>query len=278
MQHTIERPAAAHVLGHTGIGVDQEIATFIHRLRHCGFSSIDQFLAFNDECAAWGKRFIAAGLMPHEREAIRNGSFCGDWHAWMFQRLATAGKLDVANVHFVSFNYDRLFELSMALMATNAFGNPFRPLLSDLRQTTITHVYGTFQCEEANRLTNLLAVGQSLRNERPSLSVSAGANGLSVIPAQRGSVEPIPSIASRALSADRIIFLGFSFDKLNLMRIGMHKTNAAWMNRPTPEIFASGYGLHVAERTAAGSELGHPVNFGTITSGCLETLRTLVTW
>lgn len=277
MQRSISQTPSPNTLGRTGYQVEENIRSFLHKLRHCGLPSIDQFLSYNEEFSDWGRRFIAAGLMPQEFEAMRSGGACGDWHSWMFQQLSQSGSLDTSSVHFISFNYDRLFELSMALMASQTFQTPFPNELEKLRRGAVIHVYGSFSCDAAERAAHRLSAGYEVRHNELSISVSMGSAGIKVMPSQRSAIAPILDAQARILLADRLIFLGFSFDIVNLKRLGVHVSDANWTAHKC-DVFASAFGIQGAERTKAEAQIGRRITFGHIEGSCLHTLRSQINW
>ncbi len=275
LHDVVSQTPSERTLGHTGPGVAEQIRQFIDRLKHCGLASIDQFTAHNTGYLDWGRRMIAAKLLPKELSALSNRPASGDWHRWVFQKLVRNNRLDCSDVAFVIFNYDRLLELSLSIMAASGLGQPFRQVVTTLEQH-VFHVYGKLTCPAAEQLTSRLCGGNSsaICNDH---SVSAAYGGISLMPLQRTPTAPSDPIAQRVLAADRVIFMGFSFDSENLHRIGAHRSNPEWTKR-FREVFASGFGMLEAERLRAKSELGHPILFGGSEQSCLEVLRDKVIW
>jgi len=265
-------------IGYSGFQSQQHKADFLDRLALGGWPSIDAFLSHNSPMSDLGKRYIAATLLPLEQKAVIKKILGDDWHGWLFPKLVKRGTLDLSDTFFVSFNYDRLLEFGLAVMASRSLGAKFDVALDTIRTKSLVHVYGSLMCHESEIRAHRVANGEAPPLHLHS-NVSVAASGLLVVPDQRNTSPSASMTNAEAalLRAERVIFLGFGFDELNLARIGISRKSIHWMS-VRQQIFASCYGMQTAEITEAKRLIGKPVEFGVSSQDCLAMLRDLVTW
>jgi len=245
-------------------GRDPVIDAFIARQAHhprqtaaklaaTGLNSIDRFVAVHPEHAPAAKLLIARLLMPLEKRAARQ-SLLTCWHRWFINNLLVRfdGQrqvlLDLADpgslpMKFISFNYDRLFEYALAshLVATRpiAIGDAMKTV----DQLEVLHIYGALE-------RRVLWNEDNARIELPceSEDIIRACNGLRLIHDDREAQDGTLIKAQTWLaSASAVVFLGFGFDRLNCIRLGLFGDTLAWA-RTKRGVWSTGYQLLDLER------------------------------
>jgi len=250
-----------------------DLEIFSREFLRSGVNSIDRFLAQQPKHQPLGKLAIAAILCSLEQPDLIDR--CGraeHWYAalWnaMIYEVETAQGLVGNQVRFVTFNYDRSLEYFLHSAISNTFG-PDNGALAGL-STAILHVYG--------QLGGFCAAPrEGGRTYTPDLSrplLQTAAEGIRIIPEAR--IDEREFLTARAWFewAERVFFLGFSFDPLNVLRLGLADV-AARKGRGVPAVFASVYDMTPAEVSAAASGVCGGVNFnaGRREWKCLDALR-----
>jgi hypothetical protein len=256
------------------------LVEFTEAFRNSQMNSIDAFLARRPEYSDVGKRAIAAVLLDCEKaETLHSCSHSDKWYQYLFNQFSEPiwENLSFADRAIVSFNYDRSLEhyliRAMAASYNRTEAECFRKL-GDL----ITHVYGDLgSCDPT--ASDYFAYGYGAQ----SLPIQVASSRIRVIPEGRTEDETI-SKARRILSeSDRIVFLGFGFDKTNLERLDSRNTCAKvvqWGDQQKfRSIVATCYGLTDEESlraltlTAGGVAGRHPDLAGFVQADCLTMLR-----
>lgn len=198
--------------------------------------SIDKFVFQHERHAEAAKHYIALILLECEQKKKPTGGWYG--HIWneIIIPGATAGR---QTLKFFTFNYDRSLESYLDSVTKTYFSDPeFGRAVYD--RIEIRHIYGSLG--QLRGPTNTVSYGS---REPSALQLSA--SQLRLIP---------PRISSRdwpkedLLEFERLVFLGFGFDELNMEVLGLTRTE-----RPK-EIFASCFGLSTARLAAAETRLG----------------------
>lgn len=251
-------------------------------LEGSGASSVDVFLEHQPQFGKHGRYAIAAELLPREGRALsRPRPESGDWHRWLFNALHRDGMDGLPSIfpRLVVFNYDRLFETSIACMLANLTGSTLREAWAIVNALDILHVYGKLA---GDPLLNEDAKRFELPQQTP-LRVMEAAAGIRLMGDDRAKDDAVLAKArSWTMGAKQLIFLGFGYDKLNLERIGIDGSTA-WREgdgRTHPTTFGTAFDLRQRELETVRGLLTRRVDgiasdpmLGGLKEDCLDFLR-----
>lgn len=197
------------------------------------FYSIDAFLARRSEFSEIGKRCIAYVLLSCEkREHLFSEIPTKDhWYQYLLNRYLKVDwdDLDFSDLSVVTFNYDRSLEHFMLGALQAAYGKDLRETVEKLKTFRITHIYGTLGQAYPGKSIRYRDYGE--KTSHPD-SIYAAAKSIRVIPESRDTNAPELVEARKALEiADKICFLGFGFDEINVERLADGEACAAWKPR-----------------------------------------------
>jgi len=231
-EHLIDLGNMQELLDEYGVYIEGAATRFCQEFRLSELKSIDSFLAKrgnepiilqsgqtvqlgdgkNVTYGDYGKLAIAAYLVSIEIETASLESPKDDhWFQYLWNSLADDATLDTFKenrLSIVTFNYDRLIEryFQRAILGSYGANDNSLPLLNNIE---IVHVYGSLQSLEARPY-----------GIKPS-SIRTVANSIKVIPEVRDDNSEEFTRAKELISwADRVCFLGFGFDPLNVSRLG----------------------------------------------------------
>ena len=229
---------------------------FLNAFLNSGLQSIDAFLARNPQYEIQGTAAIAAVLIAFENPQFLNnvdGKIgASDWYGYLWNRMVdgitTAADLRKSNnVSFVTFNYERSLEMFLQTAIQHSFGVAPDQAHRLRKEFDIHHVYGSL---------GELGYGNEVAYGTPAADdeywsvealVKNAANSIKVVPAIRHEAED--EVAKQLMStAERIIFLGFSFDSVNCERLGIRETLPSFrMPGTPPSVFMTTYGMTASE-------------------------------
>jgi hypothetical protein len=235
-------------------------------------SSIDTFLSrdFGQQTEAFrwiGKLAIAELIGQCEKLSTldnprpnRDNTPPDDWYRqfWRTLNIATADDFHDLPLKVISFNYDRSFDQFLAERLT-AVGvqwmsrsrkrtpNWWLPGLEQLERLSVLHPYGILGP------LGELPYGELSNSDSPAPLIEAAAR-IAVIGEERsGSRSDAFEQAAQWIEASqRLVFLGFGFDPINMERLGLASgltervTNSVLS--PRRRVFATTFGLEWAER------------------------------
>ena len=244
---------------------------FRSRLIESDPKSIDEFLsrdfgAANDVYRAIGKLCIAHVIAAQESASevlnAASNSKIDDWYRYLWQDCLNANCKSLDDVkakklQIVSFNYDRSLEYFLGRrLAATYLAVPGTVLASDSdaawcrsgfstveNDFEITHPYGT--------LGLLSAVPYGHANNSKHY-VSQMAANIKVIGEERGSDDGFAKAKDWLSDAQRVVFLGFSYDRVNMERLGLDNGLGKRIGNGegiiSRDIFALTFGMERAER------------------------------
>lgn len=225
---------------------------FINDFHASRLYSIDAFLATRTRFSDIGKLAIAAVLLACERVSKKTifPSTTQDWYDYLWNRIAAASnwdQLDFTKLSVVTFNYDRSLETFLLEAVRASYGVTAQQAISKLQTLKIIHVYGDLGSPwpDDDRYAEF---GTTLDDEM----VLKAAQSIAVIPEARDGDPKFLEAQTVLGCAEKICFLGFGFDLLNLRRLRANEvcTNmfvgASEKTRPR-ELAFSCYGRSEAE-------------------------------
>lgn len=213
--------------------------------------SIDAFLAKRQNFADIGKLCIAHQLCHRENPtAMFDGNTDDHWYRelWHAMTLDLNGPslLRHNKVRFVTFNYDRSLEFALHEATKHSFGLDDAQAQRCWEALPICHVYGQLG---AFRPAN--GDGRGYNKDVSANSLRIAAKGIRIIPEARDDDAEFQMVRTWFDWAERICFLGFSFDELNMQRLGLESVLEWIVNNKgkehTPWVVASVLGLTKSE-------------------------------
>lgn len=200
-------------------GLMQDSATFLNDFRRSQLRSIDAFLARRGEFNELGKLAIARVLLEAEAEAASQDldALKDHWYGYLADQLMRDDwdDFDPSWLSIVTFNYDRSFEHVLHQAIQAAYGKTAEEAQAKMERMRILHVYGTVGGPKQ------WPYGQGTRDlNRIAQSAHVAAANLRVIPEGRDDDQSLEPIRAALTEAERICFLGFSFDPTNVRRLG----------------------------------------------------------
>lgn len=246
---------------------------FRQRLKESNPKSIDAFLSrdfggANEAFQLIGKLSIAYVISANEAIfkslEIENSPNTDHWYRYLWQECLNNGcrsfdDIKAKKLRIVSFNYDRSFEYFLGRrLAATYFAPPGTLFGEDLVESwakpgfeavetdfEITHPYGTL-----GLLTKIPYGGQKNHH----IHGMSMASNIQVIDEDRKDNTSFDKACNWLASARRVVFLGFSFDPLNMDRLGLAKGLPMYMEKyqqpPHRRVFPMTYGLAQAERNS----------------------------
>jgi hypothetical protein len=238
-------------------------------------SSIDMFIASRDDFADVAKAAIVLTIAKYEiNQKLFFGNPGEDWfrYLWRFLHDPNGEPLQTDRISFVTFNYDRTLEHSLANGLKYAYN--VLEVTADMLPS-IVHVYGSlgsYPYSDTSGWTRDFATRSTEDNiirSRDSIKVISENASLDSTPAQTRAHALLEQ-------AEQVIFLGFGYDEDNLRTLRLLKDDYSL----TPSCHVRGTAMHVTvqERFMIQSIMGRdrnhkPIRFGDDDMNCLMYLR-----
>ncbi len=231
---------------------------FIDAFRGSQMYSIDSFLARRPQFSDIGKRAIAAVLLECEKaSSLDRCTHADGWMQYLWNKFGAASwdELDFSCLRVVTFNYDRSLEHYLLQAIIHSHGVTQKQALWKLQGLKVVHVYGSLSAPLPDG-DGYLAYGHGTENHAPAIV----AKHLQVIPEGRNDSAVLTLAHQHLLWADKIAFMGFGFDPVNMGRLDSQRTCQRQVDRPGGpafrEIIATGFGLTDVEIEAAALLIG----------------------
>lgn len=255
----------------------QEYLDFSTAFLRSSQPSIDAFLAKRPDFAEIGKLAIAYELCRLENPGrIFDTNNDDHWYmalwAAMERGIHKHTGLKNNRVRFVTFNYDRSLEFFLHEATKNTFRLSDDETLETCKQLPILHVYGSLGDFHPSSSENTRPYAESVHGAALRLAASA----LYVIPEARQDDKNLQTARNWFEWAERICFLGFGFDALNMERLGIADVLnfVKKAHAPTPWIVASMFGKTDKEiNSIAGTHFSPAVSYKIEKERNLMTLR-----
>ncbi|MBI3481063.1 MAG: hypothetical protein HY016_12025 [Nitrosomonadales bacterium] len=204
-----------------GIG-KQETRCFGDTFQRSNIGTIDEFLGRNPHFMEIGKLAIAYYLCGYENpDAVRRLDNDDNWYSALWKVLTdgidTADDLARNQVKFISFNYDRSLEFFLHDSTKNTFGVTDAQAFKAWAKIDISHVYGLLG--EFNYISNGNA--RQYISDQSAARLKVAASSIAIMPEAREDGEQFQNARNWLYEAERICFLGFGFDVLNVRRLGL---------------------------------------------------------
>ncbi len=226
-------------------GVQSEfVKQFIKDFNLSSIYSIDYFIARNPKYESIGKDAIILMLSQYEqnsrfRENTTNNN--EDWYSLLYNKMiedlknpSSFNDISSVNYSFITFNYDRSLEFFLTESIFSSFENlnSSQALRETMAQIPIKHVYGSLGNIPFSNNDASLRFGASLTKEQMILI----RDEILTVSEHNKLDEDITELITEA---DKIFFLGFAFDRINLRNIGLPK-----LFKSHQKIYATSIGLN----------------------------------
>jgi len=218
-----------------------EITAFREALRDSGKESVDAFLEHRTDYINVGKAAIAQELTRHEAHSVLFHSQGENLYFYLYKHLnATPEEFTNNQLTIITYNYDRSFEHFLFTALRNSYRLADEQTAELMRYIPIIHLHG--------HLGLLPWQGEGGRNYGSGdrlEDVSIASKNIKIIHEQI-DVDEDPEFqrAHHYLSnTSRLIFLGFGYDRTNLLRLRLPKESTQL------QVFGSCYGMTESETT-----------------------------
>jgi hypothetical protein len=249
--------------------VQRRCQEYIGRLSRSPHASIDAMLAEWPQYQQEGTRLLTALIACHQANTLKRNQPLRGWHYWLAQRCWDRDRAwDFEKMTVITFNYDRLFELHMQTMVDNSTQRS----QSDVVVPVPIHVYGAV--DHKAKWDNEL---QCHTSEHIEAITKQSDSAIRIASDRDGETDVYLSCRRVLDDADRVVFLGFAFDHLNLRQLGLSSGDSTQTKkniaRTQCHVFATAYGLDERQQISAGSGIGGRVSFGGPIEDCVTCLR-----
>lgn len=197
----------------------REFNRFLNEFARSSVYSIDSFLEYRTEFMEIGKINIAAFLINHEDDGKLR--FSGNnWYMYLYDRLKVSfDQFDQNNISFITFNYDRSLEQFLYEAIRCRFGKSPQECAEKLKSIPIVHLYGQldplpWQGENGRKYSSKENLIDRLRAASKNIKLISDERDIS-------KSEDFHNAYNLINDAQRIFFLGFSFDETNLDRLNI---------------------------------------------------------
>ncbi len=203
----------------------EQINKFIKVFKGAGVYSIDSFLEQRQkqqpELVDIGKIFIARMLIPYE-EDDRLRDTKDNWYMYLFDRLKVSfDELGKNNISFITFNYDRSLEYFLFEAIQDLFRRGSKECTEMMKNFPIVHLYGQL---DPLPWQDPIAGGKKYSSTNNLIErLRAAPENIKLISDERDieESEKFQKAYKLIQEAERIFFLGFSFDETNLKRLNL---------------------------------------------------------
>ena len=217
-----------------------------------------------------GKRAIACGLIPFEREDnlfLSPNSGGPRWYQLLLAELGHTFKTFAENRFSVlTFNYDRSLEHFLVVALSRKYNIPQSRTWQEVQRIPIHHLYGLL-----GTYTPDAGIGRAYNNVITFQSVQECVESIRILREGTEHDEVFASAHKILQETEFVVILGFGFDRTNLerLRIDLVPKDA--------QIWASGFGMTGRKRDRAMALIGRSITFGADDEGNRAFLRNHIT-
>lgn len=213
----------------TAYGIDiqnkmvvEEVLEFTAALRESGRTTIDEFLRDRMDYSTIGRRAIAHSLlrMEYKHRLFGEPPDEPNWYRYLYRQMSTTwDDLRKNKLRVITFNYDRSLEAFLFHAITRSYNRGPSDVAAVLEEISVVHLYGQLgPLPWQDRMR-----GRDFHDEFISnpAALDIAAEGIRIVHDDIG-IDTDPSLrrAHEYMAwAERIHFLGFGYDQLNLDRL-----------------------------------------------------------
>jgi hypothetical protein len=212
---------------------DLHIREFVYEMNRSGRKSVDAFLEHRAEFEIIGKTAMIAALVPKENPPkLFDRSNDEHWYQYLFQQMGSSfEEFCNSRLSVITYNYDRSLE-SLLLNALESYFKKKRDeCIAVLNKMPIIHLHGQL----GTLLTDVNdGTHRRYENRVDPLFFERCIPQIKIVHEVNDKDNPEFKRANQLLvNAERICFLGFGYDKINLRRLaGRHGTPQSFLTSP----------------------------------------------
>jgi hypothetical protein len=267
------------VLAYSGRGdhIDA-LAAFMKDFREHPGASIDAFLhhrRHQPETMLLGKALLAA-LLGRQISSLRKKVDYSDWieHLLDFMSQDAPHAADFAagcaNVRFLTFNFDTVIEDAAARIIPKIYRGD-SGIQEAVKAVKVTHIHGVLPPLPREHLSNRRAAnsyrGNGINGEWIKWT-SAASQQIQIV-LEEIDAELLDSVESAVAKSEILCFLGFSYDRANLVKLGIPRR----LNNDSQTKFGSAFGLSDAKREEVTERFDSFIKLGAENWGCVDLLN-----
>jgi len=286
-----EKSEAARMYGHyEQLEIEKDLLRlFAEKLYESDAHSVDEFLEANTSSSGLvlaGKTIIAESLLPYEQKAMLYSP--KGWYRHLRSamisvvdpttfhslspddryRYLTKGFLAIRSnkLSIVTFNYDRSLEAYLRFTLEQMYNRVGTEEVTNLLVSSIPiiHIHGSLGGTPWGG-------GRPYRFDSAKLDkdIRDARSRVKIVHDPSTTEDDVDKAQRACSSAERIIFLGFSFHPLNIVKLDPQ----SWRN---PKVFSSNFDFTEMEQRSIQRKLGHDITFARRGSSILNSLREIV--
>lgn len=192
--------------------------------------SVDAFLERRPEYIPIGKALIAYFLIRRERTARLFGGE-DNWYQYILERMNDSfddfGENQIA---FITFNYDRSLEQFFYTALLNCHGKSPEETATKVNSIPIIHVHGQLGfLEWQNQPEDLVTPTREYDPKITPHTVKIAAKGIQIVHESHPSTREFQLARTALEKAERIFFLGFGYNRVNMQRLNIGQGNTQYM-------------------------------------------------
>lgn len=248
-------------------GFDEaQVRTFATALRLSGKLSVDAFLEHRPDLRTVGKAAIAAALIPRERTltlfARPEGGPSTYDHIWASLNTEPS-QFKKNRLRVVTFNYDRTLEEYLAQALANSYSLKDDQVEDLLGAVPIIHVHGVLGNHPR------LGGGQSrpYATELTRANIDLAAGDIRILHEQADDDPNVKRAREALQESERVVFLGFGYDPINVRRLGLEHLGGA------AAVYGTAFGLTRPEKDRVKKTVGRDIVLGDADRKSLAFLR-----
>jgi hypothetical protein len=262
------------LIGQLGF-TDRNTQEFVDALRASGRTSVDAFLEHRPDLVDIGKIEIALDLITHEKYPLLFEAR-DNWYDYLFQQMnCEFTDFPKNKITFITFNYDRTLECYLFNALINSYGKKEAEVAEILNQIPIIHVHGRlgnlpWQDPNGRPYSGTVIIDYQKKHpgyERILSYIKDAAQGIKIISEISDVETNFAPVVIPLQEAERIIFLGFGYNRVNLDRlffnynIGRHS-----------KFYGTCVGLSGLEQSMVNNSFSNKVGTGLTLQGDILTL------
>jgi hypothetical protein len=269
----------------TNVGPRDTVAKFKSALVDCESDSLDSLLELRPELDEIGRRYIAHRILSAENQNYDFRPEKKDWLSYLFNQMDTRQSLEAfldSPVTFITYNYDRRIEYQISRGLHARYVEVEREVddrvVEHWRKNPVIHLHGSVGSLIDHR--GFVPFGGREDDEDVEQSVRrwtlTASKSIRIVHQADANSAEFQAARTALSNAECVIFLGFSFGRTNVDRLGFNHIH------PQTAVFCSCYGMTESEirllvtqpfkktRQSDPNQLGRPEQ------DCLAVLRSWV--
>jgi hypothetical protein len=209
------------------------VREFREAMKNSQSDSIDSMLEYRNDLQEIGSYFIAAEILHAEFSSLSQRPDSGDWISYLFRQI-DAGDFQAfcdCPVTFVTYNYDRLVEQRFNCGLVSKFQPTSEQLARYWTDRPVIHLHGSVG-DLSKDAPGFVPFGAAIRvsgevEECIPRYLDAAAKGIRIVHQAEPNSAAFQSARMALREASHVYFLGFSFGRANVDRLGLEAMGEA---------------------------------------------------